>query len=77
MASNAIPAAEADAGCVMMVVGVIAMGTPTVTSAVSGCPEAGGCSIHWEGNLRNSKSFDNGLFSQRADIPDSVSDTGT
>jgi len=39
MATNAIPAAEVVAGCVVMVIVVDAVGTPTVTGAVSGRPE--------------------------------------
>ena len=63
VATIAILATEADAGCVVMVVVVITVGTPTVTSAVRGRPEAGGCSIHREGKLKNSKSSDDYLSS--------------
>jgi len=72
VATNAIPMAEAITGCVVMVVVVVTVGTPTVIGAVNGRPEAGSCSVHWEGNLRNSESS-----SRRAGIPDGVSDTGT
>jgi len=76
-AINIIPVAEAIEGCVVMVVVVIGVETPTITGAVNGHPEAGSCSIHQEGNLRNSKSSDDDLSSRRAGIPDEVSDTGT
>ena len=39
-----------------MVVVVVAVGTPTITGMVNGHPEAGGCSICQEGNLKNSES---------------------
>ena len=53
MASNAIPVAKTIVGCILMVAVVVTVGTPTVIGAVNGHPEAGGCSIHQEGNLKN------------------------
>jgi len=64
VATNAILMAEAVGGCVMRVVVIVAVGTPTVTGAVNGHPEPGGCSIRWEGNFRNSKSYDDDLSTQ-------------
>ena len=77
VATNAIPTTEAVEGRVVMDVVVVAVGTPTVTSAVNGCPEAGDCSIHPEGNLRNSESPNDDLSRRRAGIPDGMSDAGT
>jgi len=76
VAKNAVPAAEAIAGCMVMVVVVVAVGTPTVTDVLNGHPEAGDCLIGWEGNLKNSESPDGGLSSQQANIPDGVAITG-
>jgi len=39
----------------------VAVGTPNVTGTVNGRPEAGGCSIRQEGNLKNPESSDDGL----------------
>ena len=61
VASNATAMVEAIKGCVVMVIDVIAVVTPTVTSAVNGSPEARSCSICLEGNLRNSESSDDDL----------------
>ena len=71
-ATNAIPAAEAVARCVVMVVVVVAVGTPTITGMVYGRPEAGGCSSRRKGNLKDSKSSDDGLSRRQAGIPDNA-----
>jgi len=76
VATNATLAAEAVAGCVVMDVVIVAVGTPTVASTVNGHPVAGGCSIHQDGNLKNSKSSDDGLYGRRVSIPNGVSITG-
>jgi len=77
VATNTTLMVEAIEGCVVMVVFVIALGTPTINGAVSGCPGTGGCLIRRAGNLRSSESFDDDLSSRRAGIPHGVTDTGT
>ena len=73
--TNATPASEAIEGCMVMVVLVVTVGTPTVTGMVNGHPGTGSCSISREGTLRNSKSSDDGPSSRQAGIPAGVSDT--
>jgi len=41
VATNTIPAAEAIGRCVVMVIAVVAVWTPTIIGAVNGHPEAG------------------------------------
>jgi len=59
-----------------MVIVVVAVGTPTVTCTVTGCPEAGDSWIGREGNLKNSENPDDGLSIQRSGITDGVAITG-
>jgi len=62
----------------VVVVVIVAVGTPTVIGTVNGHIDAGSCSIHREGNPRNSESSDDDMSSP-VDEPASqmVSDTCT
>ena len=53
VATNTTLVAEAVEGCVVMVVVVVTVGTPTVIDVVNGHPGTGSRLICWEGTLRN------------------------
>jgi len=72
VATTATPATEAAEGYLVLVVVVVEVWTPTITSAVNGHPRTSSCSIRRDRILRNSKSSDDGLSSQRASIPGNV-----
>jgi len=76
VAKNSVPVPEAIAGCLVIVVVVVALGMLTISGTINGRPEAGNCLIGREGNLKNSESPDGGLSSRQASIPDSVAVTG-
>jgi len=77
VARNAVPAAGAAVGCVVMVEVIVTVMTSTANGALNGRPVTGDCLNSREGNLRNYESPDGGLSGGGAGILDGMAATDT